>query len=195
MINPPFSPDQGQKSIYIAIPKQPYQSTTFINVNTLFNFNYKSSYKNWNEYSFVVLFLDACSIFMVYWKSENTCILIYWFSVWIRLKHTHCKDKIPKFRNKYSQKKKNRGLSPNFHIHASVSNLYLPTIGQPFLLEEICIDRSWAEAALFPEKEHINGIFVAVHTQAPACILYTCLLGHLKYFCIHSLLHSLSPVR
>ena len=30
------------------------------------------------------------------------------------------------------------GLSPNFHIHVSVSELYIPTMGLPFLLEEIC---------------------------------------------------------
>ena len=34
--------------------------------------------------------------------------------------------------------KEYRGLSPNFHIHASVSDLYIPTIGLPILLEEIC---------------------------------------------------------
>jgi hypothetical protein len=39
--------------------------------------------------------------------------------------------------------KEYRGLSPNFHIHTSVSVLYIPTIGLPILLEEICIDRSW----------------------------------------------------
>jgi hypothetical protein len=33
--------------------------------------------------------------------------------------------------------KKYRGLSPNFHIHVSVSDLYIPTIGLPILLEEI----------------------------------------------------------
>ncbi len=38
--------------------------------------------------------------------------------------HIHSKDKIPKFRNKYSQKR-NIGVSiPNFHIHASVSFIY-----------------------------------------------------------------------
>jgi hypothetical protein len=32
-----------------------------------------------------------------------------------------------------------RGLSPNFHhIHGSVSELYISTMGLPFLLEEIC---------------------------------------------------------
>jgi hypothetical protein len=53
----------------------------------------------------------------------------------------HCKDKIPKIRNKYSQKG-NIGVSvPNFDIHVSVSKL-------------------------FPEKEYINGIFVAVRVDS-----------------------------
>ncbi len=34
--------------------------------------------------------------------------------------------------------KEYRGLSPNFHIRASVSDLYISTIGLPTLLEEIC---------------------------------------------------------
>jgi hypothetical protein len=68
--------------------------------------------------------------------------------------------------------KEYRGLSPNIHIHASVSNLYIPTIGMPVLLEEICrpilgLYKSLrymnveigAEAALFPEKEYRSGIF------------------------------------
>jgi hypothetical protein len=29
-------------------------------------------------------------------------------------------------------------LGPNFHIHASVSDLYISTISLPILLEEIC---------------------------------------------------------
>ncbi len=35
-------------------------------------------------------------------------------------------------------KKEYRGLSPNFHIHVSVSELYIPTMELPFLLVEIC---------------------------------------------------------
>jgi hypothetical protein len=31
-----------------------------------------------------------------------------------------------------------RGHSPNFHIHASLSDLYITTVGLPFLLLEIC---------------------------------------------------------
>ncbi len=34
--------------------------------------------------------------------------------------------------------KEYRGLSPNFHIHVSVSELYIPAMGLPFLLEDIC---------------------------------------------------------
>ncbi len=34
--------------------------------------------------------------------------------------------------------KEYRDLCPNFHIHASVSDLYISTIGLPIQLEEIC---------------------------------------------------------
>ncbi len=51
----------------------------------------------------------------------------------------HCKEKMPKIWNKYSQKRNTyRGLSPNFHFDVSVSELYIPTMGLPLLLEEIC---------------------------------------------------------
>ncbi len=47
-----------------------------------------------------------------------------------------------------------RGHSLNFHIRASVSDLYIRTIDLPIPLQEI-----GTEAAQFPEKEYINGIF------------------------------------
>ncbi len=34
--------------------------------------------------------------------------------------------------------KEYRVLSPSFHIHASVRDLYISTIGLPILLEEVC---------------------------------------------------------
>jgi hypothetical protein len=34
--------------------------------------------------------------------------------------------------------KEYRDLSPNFHIYVSVSYLYIPTIGLPILLQELC---------------------------------------------------------
>ncbi len=47
---------------------------------------------------------------------------------------------MPKIGSKYEifPEKEYRGLSPNFHIHVSVSKLYIPTMELPFLLEEIC---------------------------------------------------------
>jgi hypothetical protein len=35
-------------------------------------------------------------------------------------------------------KKELRDHSPNFHIHVSVSDLYIPMIDLPILLQEIC---------------------------------------------------------
>jgi hypothetical protein len=51
----------------------------------------------------------------------------------------YCKEPIPKIENKYSQKRKElRGHSPTFHIHVSVSDLYIPTMDLPILLRVIC---------------------------------------------------------
>jgi hypothetical protein len=56
----------------------------------------------------------------------------------------HCKEPKQKIRNKYSQKrnkysprKELRGQSANFHIHVSVSDLYIPMIDLPIFLQEI----------------------------------------------------------
>jgi hypothetical protein len=46
---------------------------------------------------------------------------------------------MPKILNKYSQERNIGASVPcNFHIHVSVRELYIPTMGLPFLLEEIC---------------------------------------------------------
>jgi hypothetical protein len=62
-----------------------------------------------------------------------------------------------------------RGHSPNVYIHVSVSDLYIPTIFLPILLQEICgpilgyvplTDTNveiGTEAAQLPEKDYING--------------------------------------
>jgi len=38
----------------------------------------------------------------------------------------------------FQEKELRACLFPNFHIHVSVSDLYIPTIDLPILLQEIC---------------------------------------------------------
>jgi hypothetical protein len=47
------------------------------------------------------------------------------------------RQKAEKFKQIFPEKEY-RGLSPNFHIHFSVSEFYISTMGLPFLLQEIC---------------------------------------------------------
>jgi hypothetical protein len=47
----------------------------------------------------------------------------------------HCTETIPKIRNNNPRKGIARH-SPNFHNHVSVSDLYIPAIDQPILLQE-----------------------------------------------------------
>ncbi len=69
------------------------------------------------------------------------------------------------------------GLSPNFHIHVSVSDLYIPTIGLPVFccrkiggpilwiyksLTDTWMIKFWLETAQLLFWKYINGIFVAV---------------------------------
>jgi hypothetical protein len=43
---------------------------------------------------------------------------------------------VPKIRNKYFSEVKLRGLVPSFHIHISLSDLYILRIGLPVLLQQ-----------------------------------------------------------
>ncbi len=94
----------------------------------------------------------------------------------------HCKDKLPKIWNKYSQKR-NIGVSDPISTFMCLwANYIFPWWVCLFCWRKY-VDRSWEcrnryrqmnveiedEAAQFPEKEYINGITVAV------------LLWHLRY--------------
>ncbi len=89
----------------------------------------------------------------------------------------HCKDKISKFWNKYSQKR-NIGVSVPISPFMRLWVIYICPWPVCLFCWRKYVDRSWdyinrskthecgnrAEAALFPEKEYISGIFVAVYT-------------------------------
>jgi hypothetical protein len=84
-----------------------------------------------------------------------------------------------KFVTNIAKKKELRGLSPNFHIHVFVSDLYITTIDQPILLQEnmwtilgiyksLTDDSCMWQLGLRPRNspfwEYINGISVAGHS-------------------------------
>ncbi len=88
--------------------------------------------------------------------------------------HLHCKEPIPKIRNKYAQKRN----CANLHIHVSVSNLYtvFPRSLCLFCSRKYVADpgnikiahrhlnvKLRTKAAQFLEKEYINGIYVAMY--------------------------------
>ncbi len=50
----------------------------------------------------------------------------------------HYKEPIPKKWKQIFPEKELRDHSPKFHIHVSVTDLYIPTIDLPIVLQEIC---------------------------------------------------------
>jgi hypothetical protein len=72
--------------------------------------------------------------------TENSCSRIVWYfasivchQLW--LYHT-ARTQYRKFETNIPRKRIAHGLNPNFHSHVSVSDLYIPKIGLPILLQE-----------------------------------------------------------
>ncbi len=61
-------------------------------------------------------------------------------SVWAALQR-HCTENAKQI----FAEKKLRGLIPNFHIHVSLSDLYIPTIDLPILLQQ----NRWTDRGIF----------------------------------------------
>jgi hypothetical protein len=85
----------------------------------------------------------------------------------------HCKDKIPKFRNKYSQKRNIGASVPiSTFMHLRVIYIFPRSVclfcWRKYVYRTMNVEIG-AEAALFPEKEYLSGIFVAVWERETTC--------------------------
>jgi hypothetical protein len=60
----------------------------------------------------------------------------FFFGLHFSFHDLHCKDTIPTNSKQIFPEKELRSHSPNFHIHVYVSDLYIPTIDLPILLQE-----------------------------------------------------------
>ncbi len=99
------------------------------------------------------------------WRRGVGCM-----GAWLEL---HCKDKTPKVLKKYFQKR-NIGVSVQISTFMRLWVIYIFPRSVCLFCWRKYVDRSWyyingsqthecgAEAALFPGKEYISGIFVAV---------------------------------
>ncbi len=96
-------------------------------------------------------FYSICRFFEPYYRGSNLKnyfaeLSLSWGWARVPTPRTHtvhsnnAKTRYRKFETNIP-KKGLRGLSPNFHIHVSVSDLYIPTIGPPILLQNRWTDR------------------------------------------------------
>jgi hypothetical protein len=73
----------------------------------------------------------------LFWSMSSVIHILY--DSFYHIVEHNAKTQYRKFEQKFLEKEL-RGLSPKFHIHASMSNLYIPMIGLPtlFCCRKIC---------------------------------------------------------
>ncbi len=137
----------------------------------------KLHYKRWNPRAKHAVLISATSFtFLPYRHTQIKMpflyrVFFYWWVLEVLYTSVFTHNALQRQNTEISKQifpeKEYRGLIPNFHIPASVSDLYIPTIGMPNLLKEICrpilgiyksLTDTWKlklglRLHLFPEKE------------------------------------------
>ncbi len=93
------------------------------NLNLIVFFSWYTAFRN---------VVQVCSEWLDYFRQSW---VLNWFGrkVYTALQRTNTENSEQIF-----PEKELRGHSPNFHIHVTVNNLYIPAIDLPILLQEIC---------------------------------------------------------
>ncbi len=104
-----------------------------------------------------------------------------------QLNRAHCKEPIPKIRNKYSLKRNCAATIPiSTFMFLLRENMWTDPGNIKVAHRHMNVNIE-TEAAQFPEKEHITGIFVAVQGLCTVILQYCSPSLNIGAFCIYSM--------